>query len=79
VLAKKLVGHFGAEVLGVISDNPADLKPADRKVMGVQFPLRAPCMLQNINMLLDDLHSDEALTYAHQVYFGTITVQSASG
>jgi hypothetical protein len=36
-------------------------------------------MLQNINMLLDDLHSDEALTYAHQVYFGTITVQSASG
>jgi exodeoxyribonuclease V alpha subunit len=26
VLAKKLVGHFGAEVLGVISDNPADLE-----------------------------------------------------
>jgi len=26
VLAKKLVEHFGAEVLGVISDNPADLE-----------------------------------------------------
>jgi exodeoxyribonuclease V alpha subunit len=29
VLAKKLVGHFGAEVLGVISDNPADLESVD--------------------------------------------------
>jgi exodeoxyribonuclease V alpha subunit len=29
VLAKKLVEHFGAEVLGVISDNPADLESVD--------------------------------------------------
>jgi exodeoxyribonuclease V alpha subunit len=29
VLAKKLVGHFGAEVLAVISDNPADLESVD--------------------------------------------------
>jgi exodeoxyribonuclease V alpha subunit len=29
VLAKKLVGHFGAEVLKVISDNPADLESVD--------------------------------------------------
>jgi exodeoxyribonuclease V alpha subunit len=29
VLAKKLVGHFGAGVLGVISDNPADLESVD--------------------------------------------------
>ncbi len=29
VLAKKLVSHFGAEVLGVISDNPADLESVD--------------------------------------------------
>jgi ATP-dependent exoDNAse (exonuclease V) alpha subunit len=29
VLAKKLVGHFGAEVLGVIEKNPADLESVD--------------------------------------------------
>jgi exodeoxyribonuclease V alpha subunit len=29
VLAKKLVGHFGAEVLKVISDRPADLESVD--------------------------------------------------
>jgi len=29
VLAKKLVGHFGAEVLGVIGNNPADLESVD--------------------------------------------------
>ena len=29
VLAKKLVGHFGAEVLKVIGDNPADLESVD--------------------------------------------------
>ena len=29
VLAKKLVEHFGAEVLGVINDNPADLESVD--------------------------------------------------
>jgi exodeoxyribonuclease V alpha subunit len=29
VLAKKLVDHFGAGVLGVISDNPADLESVD--------------------------------------------------
>jgi exodeoxyribonuclease V alpha subunit len=29
VLAKKLVGHFGAEVLRVIGDNPADLESVD--------------------------------------------------
>jgi exodeoxyribonuclease V alpha subunit len=29
VLAKKLVGHFGADVLGVISNNPADLESVD--------------------------------------------------
>jgi len=29
VLAKKLVGHFGAEVLEVIGDNPADLESVD--------------------------------------------------
>ena len=29
VLAKKLVEHFGAEVLGVITDNPADLEAVD--------------------------------------------------
>ena len=29
VLAKKLVGHFGAEVLGVIENNPADLESVD--------------------------------------------------
>ena len=29
VLAKKLVGHFGAEVLGVIGNNPADLEAVD--------------------------------------------------
>jgi exodeoxyribonuclease V alpha subunit len=29
VLAKKLVGHFGAEVLQVIGDNPADLESVD--------------------------------------------------
>ena len=29
VLAKKLVEHFGAEVLGVITDNPADLESVD--------------------------------------------------
>ncbi len=29
VLAKKLVEHFGAEVLSVISDNPADLESVD--------------------------------------------------
>jgi exodeoxyribonuclease V alpha subunit len=29
VLAKKLVGHFGAEVLGVIGNSPADLETVD--------------------------------------------------
>ncbi len=29
VLAKKLVGHFGAEVLGVIGNNPVDLESVD--------------------------------------------------
>jgi exodeoxyribonuclease V alpha subunit len=29
VLAKKLVGHFGAEVLGVIENSPADLESVD--------------------------------------------------
>ena len=29
VLAKKLVEHFGAKVLGIISDNPADLESVD--------------------------------------------------
>jgi exodeoxyribonuclease V alpha subunit len=29
VLAKKLFGHFGAEVLGVIENNPADLESVD--------------------------------------------------
>ena len=29
VLAKKLVGHFGAEVMAVISDHPADLESVD--------------------------------------------------
>jgi exodeoxyribonuclease V alpha subunit len=29
VLAKKLVGHFGAEVLGVIGNNPANLEAVD--------------------------------------------------
>src|ERR1019366_7715131 len=29
VLAKKLVGHFGAEVLAVITDHPADLESVD--------------------------------------------------
>ena len=29
VLAKKLVGHFGAEMLGVIGNNPADLESVD--------------------------------------------------
>jgi exodeoxyribonuclease V alpha subunit len=29
VLAKKLVAHFGSEVLDVISDNPADLESVD--------------------------------------------------
>jgi exodeoxyribonuclease V alpha subunit len=29
VLAKKLVGHFGAEVLKVIGENPADLESVD--------------------------------------------------
>jgi hypothetical protein len=29
LLAKKPVGHFGAEVLTVIGDNPADLESMD--------------------------------------------------
>jgi ATP-dependent exoDNAse (exonuclease V) alpha subunit len=29
ILAKKLVGHFGAEVLGIIEKNPADLESVD--------------------------------------------------
>jgi ATP-dependent exoDNAse (exonuclease V) alpha subunit len=44
VLAKKLVGHFGAEVLGVIENNPADRtqNPPTLAVMGVRPPLPAP-------------------------------------
>ena len=39
VLAKKLVEHFGAEVLGVINDNPADLESVDGIVPLLCWPL----------------------------------------